>query len=73
MSAKWVRKTYRVPAKRGMYVEIYGRHGVMVYEGRISSFSNYIHVDGMPFHPTDGVVYYNEYGSVLLDTREKGR
>ena len=72
MSMKYVRDTYGVPAKRGMFVQVFSgcRPDYLVYEGRISSASHYIHVDGMPFHPTDNVVYFDNEGNILHDTRE---
>jgi len=86
MSMEYIRKTYGVPAKRGMIVDVYYRRWVppswaetnntiwtiALSQGRITSASNYIHVNGIPFHPTYGVVYYGDGGAVLLDTR-KGR
>ena len=71
MTMQYVRDTYNVPAKRGRRVEVYYRFGDqwrLAKCGRISSASAYIHVDGVPFHPTDGVVYYDG-AKVLLDTR----
>lgn len=79
--ADYVRRTYNVPAKRGMYVEIYYMSYAggdptkplwwsLGYRGKITSFSQYIHVNGLGFHPTDGVVYYDKDFNVLLDTRE---
>jgi len=83
MSMAWVRENYGVPAKRGMRVRVYFRPAgygrlspndpgrwVLACEGKITSASHYLHVDGLPFHPTDGVVYLGEDGDVLLDTRE---
>jgi hypothetical protein len=74
MSMKWVRDYYGVPAKRGMRIEAYypQRDGSwrLAYEGKISSASNYIHVDGIPFHPTWNIVYYDDDGNILKDTRE---
>lgn len=74
MSMKYIRKTYGVPAKRGMFVEIYSDlyrwRYQCVYRGYITSASNYIHVNGIPFHPTKCVVYYDDKGNVIKDTRE---
>jgi len=73
MTMEYVRKTYNVPAKRGMQVKIYYKvddKWILAKAGRISSASHYIHVDGIPFHPTDDVVYFDEDGNVLLDTRK---
>jgi hypothetical protein len=79
MSMKWIRDTYGVPAKRGMLVDIYyqmrmcsmegGSIWVLAKKGKITSASMYIHVDGVAFHPTYGVVYFDKNGEVLLDTR----
>lgn len=77
MSMKYVRDRYGVPAKRGRKVEIYYRRGgrwQIAARGVITSASDYIHVrcgssGGIPFHPARGVVYLNDDGSVLLDTR----
>jgi len=69
---QWVRDRYGVPAKRGRLVEIYYRVGSswrLAARGRIGSASNYIHVDGVGFHPTSGVVYLDDDGSILMDTR----
>ena len=60
----YVRDTYNVPARIGMHVEIGGRKGV------IKGGSNYIKVlmqgDKQPcnYHPTDGVSYFNDDGSL---------
>lgn len=84
MSMKYIRKTYNVPAKRGMRVEVYyhprgwGRlpendpgRWKLAYRGRITSASNVLHIDGVPFHPSYGIVYFDKDGSVLLDTRNR--
>lgn len=71
MSMSHIRAVYGVPAKRGMLVEVYMSNGRLAYRGRIRSASNHIHVDGVPFHPTDNVVYFDDSGRVLLDTREE--
>jgi len=86
MTMEWVREHYRVPAKRGRLVEVYyrpagwgrlpqgdPRRWRLAKRGRITSASCYIHVDGVPFHPTAGVVYLDDDGSVLMDTRDDGR
>jgi len=76
MTMEYVRKTYNVPAKRGMRVEIYYRpYGFsgrwrFVKAGRISSASHYIYVDSVSYHPTHGIVYLDEDGTVILDTRK---
>jgi hypothetical protein len=74
MSMSYIRDRYNVPAKRGRMVEIYYRHASgwrLAKRGRIASASNYIHVDGLPFHPTQNVVYYGDDGvTVLKDTRD---
>ena len=74
MSMQYIRDTYGVPAKRGRLVKVYYRGGTVVCaRGRITSASHYIHVNGVPFHPTENVVYLNDDGTVLLDTRtERG-
>jgi hypothetical protein len=72
MTMQYVRDTYGVPAKRGRSVKVYYRFlgaWKLAKAGRISSASSYIHVDGAPFHPTEGVVYFDDAGAVLLDTR----
>ena len=73
MSMEYIRKHYSVPAKRGRRVEVYYRdcddRWRLAARGRISSASNFIHVDGTPYHPTHGVVYLDDDGGVLLDTR----
>lgn len=67
---EYLRKTYGVPAKRGMFVQIHTGRG-MVHEGRITSCSgNYFCMGGSLWHPTWNVVYYDDDGNVLLDTRE---
>ena len=82
MSMKAVREYYGVPAKRGMWVEVYylplgwGRGGADVWRlakrGRITSATHSLFIDGGgPYHPRYGVVYFEkEGGAVLLDTRE---
>jgi len=76
MSMAYVRDTYGVPAKRGRKVALYyqppGGGWRLAGVGRITSASNYIHVNGRySAHPLDGVVYYDDDGeTVLLDTRE---
>lgn len=84
MTMQYVRDTYRVPAKRGRCVRVYYRpHGwgrlpvgdprrwVLAKEGRITSASHHLHIDGGgPYHPRYGVVYLDDDGeTVLLDTR----
>lgn len=82
MSMKYARDTYGVPAKRGMLVEVYYRRQpwgegapvgewILAKRDRITSASHYIHVGGIPFHPTNNVVYYGDDGEVLMDTMEK--
>lgn len=68
MTMKYVRDYYGVPAKRGMHVKIFTGHGVD--EGRITSACQYIRVNGKNYHPTWQVVYYDEKGNILKDTRE---
>lgn len=81
MTMQYIRDTYKVPAKRGGLVEIYycisgykekdsSNRWKLAFEGRISSASNYIHVNGIPFHPTYGVVYLDNDRNILLDTRD---
>jgi len=73
MTMEYIRDTYNVPAKRGMKVEVYywrSSKWVLAKVGKISSASHYLHIDGIPFHPTYGIVYFDEKGSVLLDTRD---
>lgn len=74
MSMQYVRDTYGVPAKRGMRVEAYYRdvigEWVLAFDGRITSASHYVHVDGIPFHPTAGMVYFDKDGAVLFDGRK---
>lgn len=75
MSMEYVRKTYGVPAKRGMWVEVYfQRHRcgwTLAKRGRITSASHHLHIDGGgPYHPTYGMVYLDrEGGEILMDTR----
>lgn len=81
MSMQYIRDHYGVPAKRGRKVEVYYCYGGrwrIVAKGVIASASHLIHVrcgtsGGIPFHPTQGVVYLDDDGSVLLDTRKQGR
>jgi len=61
-----LRKTYKVPAKRGMAVEIDGKRYKVT-----SSDGQHLVVDGKHrFHPTADVVYFDKYDNVLLDTRK---
>lgn len=72
MSMEYVRKTYGVPAKRGMRVELYYRwrgEWRLAGRGKITSASQYIYIDGIAYHPRDGVVYLDDSGNVLCDTR----
>jgi len=85
MTMKYIRDTYNVPAKRGMYVEIYESfklvHSdsdqpvvtgwILSARGEISgSKGPYLRVNGKLYHPTAGVVYLEGMlGCVLLDTR----
>ena len=61
MSMEYIRKTYLVPAKRGMRVVYEGKEGVITgsYQGRIR-----IRMDGYKksfnLHPTDGIEYLTE-------------
>jgi len=74
MSMKYIRDAYGVPAKRGMWVEAYYRfrgQWRLAARGRITSAINYIHVNGVPLHPTKGVVYYGDDGEILCDTRKE--
>jgi hypothetical protein len=84
MTMKYVRDTYGVPAKRGMLVEVYYQRRpwgegaavgdwLLAKRGRITSASSHIHVEGVPYHPTDNVVYYGDDGEVLMDTRETSK
>ena len=92
MSMDYVRKTYGVPAKRGMHVNIYHRpcgwgrlpkddpgRWALGFRGEILSADSHLYVRGMwngkivrrgPYHPTDGVVYFDREGCALLDTRD---
>lgn len=83
MSMKYVRDRYAVPAKRGRRVQYYDKDGVcegswrLRYTGRIMSARQgylWIRVPTIgrigPFHPTCGLVYLDDDGRVLLDTRE---
>ena len=72
MTMAWVRKTYGVPAKRGMHVRFYDDDGSVRGEGRITSASNYLHVNGCCYHPTWNVVYLADDGSILKDCRRSG-
>jgi len=82
MSMAYVRDTYGVPAKRGMWVEVFylagRRRWRIALRGHITSASNYIYVKSerggrpVPCHPMYGVVYYDNGGNVLLDTRGEG-
>jgi hypothetical protein len=67
----YIRKTYGVPAKRGMRARVVV--GARLYcEGRITSADGgCIVIDGRyRYHCTWNVVYLNDDGSVLHDTRE---
>jgi len=72
----YIRKCYGVPARRGMRVDAYYRHGGawhLALRGRITSAGHRLHLDGGgPYHPTYGLVYLGEDGSVLCDTRQEG-
>lgn len=78
MSMQYVRDTYGVPAKRGRRVDVYFQRGnppvwTLAASGRITSASHHLHVDGAgPYHPTYGLVYLDDNGGVLLDTRSGG-
>lgn len=75
----YVRKTYGVPAKRGMAVEVWewrrweGRtcEWRRTTKGRVTSAPGpYLRIDGRgPWHPTWGVVYLSPEGEVLFDSR----
>ena len=79
MSMAYVRKTYGVPAKRGMKVEVYYRRRLnrdqpvvwhLAKRGRITSATHHLFIDGGgPYHPRHGVVYLDGDGGVLLDAR----
>jgi hypothetical protein len=80
MSLSYIRDTYNVPAKRGMYIQVYkyvglspdgfGRVWEMIEAGRItSSKGGYIRANKRSYHPTDGVIYFSEEDKVLCDTR----
>lgn len=78
MSMKYIRDYYNVPAKKGMRIQAFFKKHVnnetfkwvFAFEGKITSASHYIHCNGIPFHPTEGIVYYSDDGHILLDTRE---
>jgi len=73
LTMEYVRKAYGVPAKRGMMVEAYYKKDgkwLLAARGRITSASYNIHINGVPFHPTHNVVYFDKDGSILMDTRE---
>jgi len=73
MSMAYIRKTYGVPAKRGMRVVTYRLckgDWKLHKAGIITSASHYVFIDGKPHHPTYGLVYLGKAGEVLLDTRE---
>ena len=75
MSMEYVRTRYNVPAKRGRRVQVYLGDGRLAFDGRIASASHYIHVRtdsdsrSIAFHPTWNVVYFDDDGSILADTR----
>ena len=80
MSMSYIRDTYKDPAKRGMYIQVYkyiglsqdgfGRVWEMINAGRITSSRNgYIVVNKRSYHPTDGIVYFDDENKVLCDTR----
>lgn len=77
MSADYVRRTYGVPAKRGVRVEHRRLHGsnLPVAKGVIVSFSNHVHVrhDNMStstaYHPTD-LIYFDKDGTQLWPPEE---
>lgn len=79
----YVRKTYGVPAKRGMTVEVWewrrweGRtcEWRLVKKGRVTSAPGpYLRIDGRgPWHPTWGVVYLSPEDEVLFDSRSRER
>lgn len=76
MGMAYVREYYGVPAKRGRRVKAFywcnGRWALAA-DGRITSASQRVHIGGVPFHPTDNLVYFADDGlTVLLDTREHG-
>jgi len=70
-SCEYVRKMYGVPARVGMQVKIGGKKGI------IKRGSNYISVlmEGEKslknYHPTAGVTYFNEDGTVAMTTMEE--
>ena len=65
-----IRRTRGVPAKRGMRVEVNGSKG-QIASARGGSL--YVRFDGgrcsVPCHPTWRVVYFDDDGNVLHDTR----
>ena len=71
----YIRTRYGVPAKRGMRVDAYYRHGGawhLALRGRITSASHRLHLNGGgPYHPTYGLVYLDDEGNVLCDTRQE--
>ena len=75
MSMRYIRDMYKVPAKRGMLVHIYYKYGdawSLAKMGRITSATHLLFVDGGgPYHPTQGVVYFDEDGKMICDTRVK--
>jgi hypothetical protein len=72
MSMSFVRRFYGVPAKRGRLVA--WQAGYNQHIGRITSApGQYLRISGRgPFHPTWGLVYLDETGNVMLDTRKHG-
>ena len=73
---EYIRRTYRVPAKRGRRVRvwyIYRRQWRLALDGAITSARRggpYLFIDGAgPYHPTYGIEYLRDDGSTLLDTR----
>lgn len=75
MSADYVRKTYGVPAKRGMYVEQVPYNGqppgTLCARGCIASFSNYVHVRlagvEYPFHDGGATLPFHPHTLAYFD------
>jgi hypothetical protein len=74
MSMEYVCKTYGVPAKKGRVVTAWvmrGEEWWPVAHGRVVKATAHLILKcGAVIHPTSDVTYYNDDGSVLLDTRK---
>lgn len=67
MSMKYVRDTYGVPAKRGRRFIYVWPDGDRQEFTITSAKGGYIRSGPRTFHPTYGIVYLNDDGSVLMD------